>query len=106
MKKILIINGHPDPESYCYAIHNVYKKGVLQSNAELKEINVGELQFNPNLELGVPERVLEGDVSLKGKQLKTALLKIRSIYEIALLNWFKDLDDLHVVDVCDVVVGH
>ncbi len=46
--------------------------------------------FNPNLDLGVPARVLENDVSLKGKQLNTALLKIRSIYEIALLNWFKN----------------
>ncbi len=45
--------------------------------------------FNPNLDLGVPERVLKNDVSLKGNQLKTALLKIRSVYQIALLNWIK-----------------
>ncbi len=48
--------------------------------------------FNPNLDLGVPKRVLENDVSLKGNQLKTALLKIRSIYQIALLNWIKNDD--------------
>ncbi|MCX7554612.1 Hpt domain-containing protein, partial [Marinicella sp. S1101] len=48
--------------------------------------------FNPNLDLGVPEKVLENDISLKGNQLKTALLKIRSIYEISLLNWFKNPD--------------
>jgi len=49
--------------------------------------------FNPNLDLGVPDKVLENDVSLKGNQLKTALLKIRSIYQIALLNWIKNDDD-------------
>ncbi len=49
--------------------------------------------FNPNLDLGVPERVLENDVSLKGKQLNTALLKIRSIYQTALLNWIKNDDN-------------
>ncbi|PWG06867.1 NAD(P)H-dependent oxidoreductase [Polaribacter aquimarinus] len=73
MKKILIINGHPDPESYCYAIHNVYKKGVLQSNAELKEINVGELQFNPNLEFGYKKRtVLEADLLEAQEKIKWA----------------------------------
>ena len=49
--------------------------------------------FNPNLELGVPDRINENDVSLKGNQLKTALLKIRSIYQIALLNWIRNGDD-------------
>ena len=49
--------------------------------------------FNPNLDLGVPERVLENDVSLKGNQLKTALLKIRSIFQVALLNWIKNEDN-------------
>ncbi|VAW44477.1 hypothetical protein MNBD_GAMMA02-741, partial [hydrothermal vent metagenome] len=49
--------------------------------------------FNPNLDLGVPERVLGNDISLKGNQLNTALLKIRSIYQIALLNWIKNDDD-------------
>ena len=29
-KQTLIINGHPDTKSYCYAIHNAYKKGVLK----------------------------------------------------------------------------
>ena len=73
MKNILIINGHPDPESYCYAIHNAYKKGVLQSNAELKEINVGELQFNPNLEFGYRKRtVLEPDLLEAQEKIKWA----------------------------------
>ncbi|WP_223789822.1 hybrid sensor histidine kinase/response regulator [Marinicella meishanensis] len=49
--------------------------------------------FNPNLELGVPDRIVENDVSLKGNQLKTALLKIRSIFQIALLNWIRNGDD-------------
>ncbi len=63
MKKILIINGHPDSESYCFAIHNAYKKGVLESNSELKEINVRALKFNPNLEFGYRKRTeLEPDL--------------------------------------------
>jgi chemosensory pili system protein ChpA (sensor histidine kinase/response regulator) len=48
--------------------------------------------FNPNLDLGVPDRIGESDVSLRGNQLKTALLKIRSVYQISLLNWIKEND--------------
>ena len=33
--------------------------------------------FNPNLSLGVPERLIDGDFSMTGSQLKAALGKIR-----------------------------
>ena len=38
MKRILIINGHPDSASYCNALDESYKKGALTSEAEIKEI--------------------------------------------------------------------
>jgi putative NADPH-quinone reductase len=73
MKKILIINGHPDAESYCYAIHKAYKKGVLQSNVELKEIKVRELKFNTNLEFGYRKRTeLETDLLEAQEKIKWA----------------------------------
>lgn len=56
MKKILIIQGHPDPESYNYAIQDAYRKGALNSGAEIREIFVGELEFNPNLRFGYRNR--------------------------------------------------
>jgi putative NADPH-quinone reductase len=28
MKNILIINGHPDKESFCFALAESYKKGI------------------------------------------------------------------------------
>lgn len=73
MKKILIINGHPDAESYCFAIHNAYKKGVLQSNTELKEIYVKDLKFNLNLEFGYRKRTkLEPDLLAAQEKIKWA----------------------------------
>jgi NAD(P)H dehydrogenase (quinone) len=51
-KKILIIQGHPDSVSYNYALHAAYKKGALSSGAEIKEIFIGELQFDLNLRYG------------------------------------------------------
>lgn len=63
MKKILIINGHPDRESYCHALAEAYKRGALASGAELKEIVIADLQFNPNLQFGYRKRTeLEPDL--------------------------------------------
>lgn len=63
MKKILIINGHPDNESFSFELSEAYKKGAEKSNAEIKEINIRELTFNPNLEFGYRKRTeLEPDL--------------------------------------------
>ena len=72
-KKILIINGHPDKESYCFALADAYKKGVLNSDAELKEININELDFNPNLQYGYRKRtILEPDLLETQEKIKWA----------------------------------
>ena len=36
MKKILIINGHPDKESLCFALAESYKKGADTAGAVCK----------------------------------------------------------------------
>jgi NAD(P)H dehydrogenase (quinone) len=56
MKKILLIQGHPDAESFNFALYEAYKKGAIASRAELKEIIVRDLQFNPNLQFGYRKR--------------------------------------------------
>jgi len=61
--------------------------------------------FNPNLDLGVPDRIGDNDVSLKGNQLKTALLKIRSVYQISLLNWIKQKDTDKAINNIKLVVS-
>ncbi len=48
--------------------------------------------FNPDLELGVPESISSQNIALRGNQLKTALMKIRSAYQMALLKWIKQDD--------------
>lgn len=47
-KKILIINGHPDKESFNFGLAEAYKKGAVRSGAEVKVIAVSEINFNPN----------------------------------------------------------
>ncbi len=71
--KILIINGHPDKESYNYAIFESYKKGAATSGAEVKEIRIGELNFNPNLQFGYRKRTeLEPDLLDAQEKIKWA----------------------------------
>ena len=71
--KILIINGHPDKESYNYAIFESYKKGAVDSDAEVKEIRIGELNFNPNLQFGYRKRTeLEPDLLAAQEKIKWA----------------------------------
>jgi putative NADPH-quinone reductase len=55
MKKVLLIQGHPDVESFCFQLAHVYKKAASQ-RAEVKEIIITELDFNPNLQFGYRKR--------------------------------------------------
>ena len=73
MKKILIINGHPDKESFNYGLSDAYKKGAKKSNTEIKEINIRDLNFNPNLQYGYRKRTeLETDLLDAQEKLKWA----------------------------------
>jgi len=63
MKKILIINGHPDKLSLCFGLAESYKKGAESTGAECKLVNLVDLKFNPVLMNGYRERTeLEPDL--------------------------------------------
>ena len=73
MKNILIINGHPNKDSLNFAIATAYKKGAIQAGAEVKEIIIRELHFNPNLPSGYKKRTeLEPDLLDAWEKIKWA----------------------------------
>lgn len=73
MKKILIINGHPNKESFNFGLVAAYKKGALQAGAQIKEIVIAELNFNPNLQFGYQKRTeLEPDLIEAWEKIKWA----------------------------------
>lgn len=73
MNKIVIINGHPDKESFNFALADAYKNGAEKSGAEIREIAIGELDFNPNLQFGYRKRTeLEPDLLTAQETLKWA----------------------------------
>lgn len=63
MKKILIILGHPNKESFGGSLANSYKEGALKSGAEVKELILADLEFDPILHRGYKEiQALEPDL--------------------------------------------
>lgn len=71
MKKILIINGHPNKQSLNFALAEAYKKGTINSGTEVKEITICDLNFNPNLINGYQKRTeLEPDLLESFEKIK------------------------------------
>jgi putative NADPH-quinone reductase len=63
MKKIVIINGHPNRDSFNFGLVKAYKEGALKSGAEVQEITIADLKFDPNLQFGYQKRMeLEPDL--------------------------------------------
>lgn len=72
-KKILLINGHPNKDSFNYGLVQAYKEGVVQSGAALEELVISELQFNVNLQFGYQKRTeLEPDLLDAQEKIKWA----------------------------------
>lgn len=72
-KKILIINGHPNKNAFNNGIVIAYKTGAENTGAEVKEIVIGDLQFNPNLQFGYQKRTeLEPDLIEAWEKIKWA----------------------------------
>jgi putative NADPH-quinone reductase len=73
MKKILIIHGHPNPESFNEALALSYKYGALAAGAEVQEIVIAQLNFNPNLAHGYQKRTeMEPDLIAAWEKIKWA----------------------------------
>jgi len=73
MKKVLIINGHPDKQSFCFELAMRYKKGADMAGADCKLVNLADLDFNPILTNGYRKRTeLEPDLLMIQEEIKKA----------------------------------
>jgi len=73
MKNILILNGHPDKESFCFALAEQYKKGADSSGANCTLIHLADLQFSLNLTYGYRQpTTLEPDLLRIQRDIATA----------------------------------
>ncbi len=55
-KKILVISGHPNPDSFCSALSRAYAEGAIGSRAEVRLIDLSATSFDPHLKYGYRRR--------------------------------------------------
>ena len=55
--KILIINGHPDTESFVSALFNKYVENINQKKHDVKILNLSVMKFDPVLRFGLRKRM-------------------------------------------------
>ena len=72
-KRILLINGHPDRESFNFALAAAYKAGATTAGYDVQELVIRDLQFSPNLQFGYRQRCeLEPDLVRAQEWIKWA----------------------------------
>jgi NAD(P)H dehydrogenase (quinone) len=73
MKNILIINGHPNKNSFCNAIAESYKESASTAGSHVVLIHLRELNFNLNLSDGYSKASeLEKDLIFAQEKIKWA----------------------------------
>lgn len=73
MKQVLIVNRHPDKQSYNYALSEAYLKGAGKTDSMQTQINIADLDFNPNMAFGYRKRIEpEPDLLEAVKKIKKA----------------------------------
>ncbi len=72
-KNILVLNGHPDPQSFCAALADAYVEGAKEAGADVRVLRIGELAFEPSLKFGYRQRTeLEDDLLLAQESIRRA----------------------------------
>ncbi len=66
-KKILVVLAHPQVKSYCGALAAAYAEGAQGSGAEVRQVNLAALEFNP-LGSGSHDKPLELEPALRQAQ--------------------------------------
>ena len=72
-KRILIINGHPDSQSFCRAITGAYERGAKSAGHEVNRLHIRALKFDPILHDGYRViQALEPDLARAQELIKWA----------------------------------
>ncbi len=73
MSSVLLIDGHPNPESLCSALAARYAQGARSAGASVEVLALRELRFDPVLHLGYRgEQPLEPDLQQAQQRIRAA----------------------------------
>lgn len=73
MKKILVIDGHPNKDSLCFSLAEAYIEGAKEAGYEVAKLQLMDLDFDPILRYGYQKRMdLEPDLLSALELLKWA----------------------------------
>ncbi|MNI36446.1 hypothetical protein D3C73_904950 [compost metagenome] len=73
MKKVVIIQGNPAPDSFCAGVADAYRAGAEKQGAQVRQITLRELEFSINLANGYKKRTeLEPDLVQAQESIKWA----------------------------------
>lgn len=90
LKKIVIICGHPDHETFTGNLLDAYERGAIEGGHTVRRFNLGQLKFDPILHKGYKEiQPLEPDLIT----LQTAILECDHLV-IAYPNWWTTMPAL------------
>ena len=71
MKRIFILLGHPDRDTFNGTLASEYEKGAMDVGHEVRRMNVGEMQFDPILHQGYKTvQELEPDLAAFQENIK------------------------------------
>lgn len=69
--KVLIVVGHPRRQSLCQALASAYGSGARRAGADVRELRLADLRFDPNVHSFDPSaQVVEKDIA-RGRALIT-----------------------------------
>lgn len=72
MKKILILDGHPDEKSFCAAMTEKYYSGSKSAGFKVDVVKLRDLKFDSNLHFGYREKQeLEKDLIATQEKIKS-----------------------------------
>ena len=90
MRKIFILLGHSDKDTYSGALADSYEKGAIEAGHEIRRTNLGDITFDPVLHKGYKEiQTLEPDLIAVQENIKWA-----NHFVIVYPNWWNTMPAL------------
>ncbi len=96
MSNTLVVNGHPDKESFCAALADAYAGGSAEAGIRTTTLHLADLEFDPNLRFGYRVRTELEPGLVRARQLIAEANHLVVVYPIwwaaapALLKGFFD----------------